>query len=179
MPLRFAAVIALLALWASPEVASSEDPFKALELIRPQRVRAARDFAVQTPDGRSLKLADFRGKVVFVNFWATWCPPCKEEMPSMERLYRRFKERGFVVVAVSVDAEGASVVGPFVQETKLTYPVGLDPKMALANDYGVRALPSSFLVDRQGNVTALAIGPREWDSRAAHAVIETLLGKRG
>lgn len=93
----------------------------------------------------------------------------------MERLYRRFKDRGLVVLAVSVDAEGARVVIPFVEEHKFSYPIGLDPKMALAEKYGVYALPSSFLVDRRGNLVALAIGPREWDSPAAYALIEGLL----
>lgn len=93
----------------------------------------------------------------------------------MERLYQRFKDKGFVVLAVSVDAEGAPVVIPFVKENKFTYPIGLDPKMTLAQKYGVRALPSTFLVDKKGNLAAMAIGPREWDSKAAHALIEFLL----
>ena len=155
--------------------ASSEDPFKSLELIKPQRTQAARDFTVPTPAGGALRLADYRGKVVFVNFWATWCPPCKEEMPSMERLYQRFKERGFIVLAVSVDAEGAGAVNRFVKENKLTYPIGLDPQMALASEYGVRALPSSFFVDRRGILVAVALGPREWDSKAARELVESLL----
>lgn len=93
----------------------------------------------------------------------------------MERLYQAFKDRGFVLLAVSVDAEGEVVVRPFIRERKFTYPIGLDPKMALAGRYGVRALPSSFLVDKRGTLVARAIGPREWDSAEAHAVIESLL----
>jgi thiol-disulfide isomerase/thioredoxin len=113
--------------------------------------------------------------VVFLNFWATWCPPCREEMPAMERLYQRYKDKGFVVLAVSMDSEGGPIVVPFVKERGLTFPIGVDPKMALADRYGVRALPSSFLVDRKGNVAALALGPREWNGKAAHALIESLL----
>ncbi len=93
----------------------------------------------------------------------------------MERLYQRFKQKDLVILAVSVDAEGAQVVTPFVKEHKLTFPVGLDPKMSLAERYGVRAIPSSFLVDRNGRLAALALGPRDWDSQAAHALIESLL----
>jgi peroxiredoxin len=158
-----------------PHLAAAQDSFKELQLIKPTRVQAARGFTVPTPDGKSIRLSDYRGKVVFLNFWATWCPPCKEEMPSMERLYQRFKTRGLVVLAVSVDAEGAQVVVPFVKEHKLTYAIGLDPKMTLALDYGVRGLPSSFFVDKKGNLAALAIGPREWDSTSARALIEFLL----
>lgn len=93
----------------------------------------------------------------------------------MDGLYRRYKDKGFVVMAVSEDAEGAPVVIPFVKEHKLTFPIGLDPKMALAERYGVRALPSSFLVDKKGNLVALALGPREWNGTAAHALVELLL----
>src|SRR6266704_1993891 len=89
-----------------------------------------------------LKLSEQRGKPVMINFWATWCAPCREEMPAMERLYRRHRERGFVLLAVSVDTD-ASLVRPFPDQHKLTFPVTLDAKMDLANTYGVRALPSS------------------------------------
>ena len=153
------------------------DPYEALALVRPKRVQPAADFSVPTPDGKRLRLADYRGKVVFLNFWATWCPPCREEMPAMERLYRRFRDRGLVVLAVSVDAEGAAAVTPFVRERKLSYPIGLDPAMALAGKYDVRALPSSFLVDRRGNLVAAALGPREWDGPAARALVDALIGR--
>src|SRR5439155_17551750 len=125
--------------------------------------------------GETLKLREQRGKAVMINFWATWCPPCREEMPAMERLYRRHRERGFVLLAVSVDTD-ASLVRPFLEHHKLTFPVALDAKMELANTYGVRALPSSFLIDRNGYMTALALGPRPWDSRAAHALVEGMRG---
>lgn len=93
----------------------------------------------------------------------------------MERLYQRFKDKGLMVLAISIDAEGAQVVTPFVKEHKLTFPIGLDPKMELALKYEVRGLPTSFLVNKKGNLAALAVGPRQWDSEAAHALIEFLL----
>ena len=126
--------------------------------------------------GETLKLREQRGKAVLINFWATWCLPCREEMPAMERLYRRHRERGFVLLAVSVDTD-ASLVRPFLEQHKLTFPVTLDAKMDLANTYGVRALPSSFLVDRHGYLAALALGPRAWDNRAAHALVEGMLAQ--
>lgn len=148
---------------------------KGLDLIKPSRAQAAKDFTVPSPNGKTLQLADYKGKVVFLNFWATWCPPCKEEMPAMERLYQRYKERGLVILALSVDTEGAPIVVPFVKEYKLTFPVGLDPKMSVAERYGVRGLPTSFLVDQQGALVALALGPREWNGKSAHALIDFLL----
>ncbi len=169
-PLLVLCVVAVLA----PGPAAAQDPFKALDLIKPPRVRRAADFVTPSPDGRPVRLADYRGKVIFLNFWATWCPPCREEMPAMERLYQRYKAKGFVVLAVSVDSD-IVVVPPFVKQNKLTFPIGHDPKMALAERYGVRALPSSILIDKRGNLSALAIGPRAWDTTPSYAVIESLL----
>jgi peroxiredoxin len=156
---------------------AAEDPFKALTLSTPSPREAAREFTVPASDGNSLRLVQYRGQVVVLNFWATWCVPCREEMPAMERVYERFKDRGLVVLAVSVDVAGADVAR-FVEQRRFTFPIGLDPKRALATTYGVRALPSSFLIDRRGQLAARAIGPREWDSAAAHAVIEALLEER-
>jgi peroxiredoxin len=150
------------------------EAIKELDLIKPARQKLADDFTVPTPGGATFRLADQRGKVVMVNFWATWCPPCLEEMPAMERLYRKHKDAGFTLVAISVDADPKKVT-PFVSEHKLTMPIGVDPKMDLASTYGVRALPSSFIVGRDGNLAALAIGPRHWDNEAAHALVEGML----
>jgi peroxiredoxin len=147
------------------------EAMKELDLIRPSRAKLAEDFTLAMPGGGTFRLSQHRGKVVMINFWATWCPPCLEEMPAMERLYQRQKDAGFTLVAVSVDADPKKI-GPFVADHKLTFAIGLDPKMDLANGYAVRALPSSFLVGRDGNLAALAIGPRHWDGNAAHSVVE-------
>lgn len=94
----------------------------------------------------------------------------------MERLYQKLKARGFVVLAVSIDAEGDSVVTPFLKEHHLTYPVALDQKMEVARLYAVRALPSTYLIDRKGKIVAMALGARQWDSPDAVALMESLLG---
>lgn len=159
---------------ASPETARA-DAFKELELVRPGRPTPAADFTVPDLTGQPLRLGDFKGAVVFLNFWATWCPPCKEEMPSMERLYRRYKNKGFTILAVSIDSGSAAPVAAFAKKFGLTFPIGLDPKLAVANQYAVRGLPATFLIDRKGTIAAVAIGPRDWDGKAAHAAIETLL----
>jgi peroxiredoxin len=164
----------LLAFIVALPQAARGDAFKELDLLRPGRATAAIDFTVPDLTGSPLRLADFKGKVVLLNFWATWCPPCKEEMPSMERLYRRYKEHGFTIVAISIDTNTAAVA-PFVKRFKLTFPIGLDPKTTVANQYSVRALPATFLIDRRGTVAAVAIGPRDWDGKAGHAAIESLL----
>jgi peroxiredoxin len=165
----------LLALAVALPEAAGADAFKELELIRPSRALAAADFTVPGLTGQSLRLSEFKGKVVLLNFWATWCPPCKEEMPSMERLYRRDKDKGFTILAVSIDGGGPAPVAAFVKKLSLTFPIGLDPKLDVANQYAVRGLPATFLIDRRGSVAAVAIGPRDWDGKAAHAAIEALL----
>jgi peroxiredoxin len=158
-------------------LAAAQNPLRALDLVGPASTEAPRHFTVPAPDGSSLALADLRGWVVLLNFWATWCVPCREEMPAMERLYQRFKDRGFIVLVISVDAPGSSRVVSFAKELGLTYPIGLDPKMALARRYGVRGLPASFLLDRTGAVVGRALGAREWDSPAAHGAVEWLLAR--
>ena len=150
-----------------------DDAIRELDLIRPSRQKVAEDFSLRTPDGGTFRLSDHRGKVVLVNFWATWCPPCREEMPAMERLYREHRDRGLVLVAVSLDADPA-VVPPYVEVSKLTFPIALDPKAEIGNKYGVRALPSSFVIGRDGTMVALALGPRVWDNDAAHSLVEAL-----
>jgi len=155
-------------------VLSLDEAVKQLDLIRPSRRKVAEDFTLPMPGQKRFRLSEHRGKVVMINFWATWCPPCREEMPAMERLYRQHKDDGFMMLAVSLDAD-PKVVAPYLQQQKLTIPVAFDPEMTLADKYGVRALPSSFIVDREGNMTALAIGPRHWDNDASHSLVEAMV----
>ena len=161
----------------SGRVLALDDAVRELDLIRPSRQKVAEDFTLGLASGGSFRLGDHRGKTVLINFWATWCPPCREEMPALERLYRQHKEQGLVLVAVSIDADSA-VVPPYVKASKLTFPIALDPKAEVANKYGVRALPSSFVVDGQGTMTALALGPRVWDNDASHSLVEALTRAR-
>ncbi|HET7875589.1 MAG TPA: TlpA disulfide reductase family protein [Methylomirabilota bacterium] len=170
-PIGLALLAAALLL---PAAASAQDPAAALALIKPTPIRPAKDFQVATPDKKQVRLSDFKGKVVFLNFWATWCKPCEEEMPAMERLYRAYKNRGLVVLAISEDSEGAPVV-PFVKKHELTFPIGLDPKQSVAGLYGIFGIPATFIIDRKGDRLYYANGPREWDSKPSRALFESLL----
>ena len=173
-PLPWRIVPVLLCAVVFP-AAAAVDPARELDLIKPNRPQQARDFRVPALDGSRLRLADLKGKVVFLNLWATWCPPCKEEMPAMERLWQRYKDQGLVVIALSMDSAGARVVKPYIEQSKYTYPVGLDPKMEVAQLYGARSVPSTFIIDRSGMLRAIALGPRDWDGKAAFAYFEALL----
>ena len=173
---RVLSLLALLLGLFAVAPAGAEDPAKELELARPGRIETAKPFEVATPDGAKISLADFRGRVVLLNFWATWCGPCKEEMPAMERLYQKHRSQGLVVLALSNDAEGSTQrVARFIKESGFTFPVGLDPRLRVASLYGVRVLPSSLVIDRKGDLTHIALGPREWDRPAAHRLFESLL----
>lgn len=139
----------------------------------------APDFTLPDLQGKPHRLSDFRGRVVFLNLWATWCPPCRLEMPSMEALYRRLRHRDLVMLAVAEDAGGAAAVAPFVREVGLTFPVLLDPEATLSPRYGATGYPETFIIDRDGRVVNHTIGPQDWDSEEMVAYFEQLLAAPG
>ncbi len=116
----------------------------------------APDFTLKTIDGKEIRLSDLKGKVVLINFWATWCPPCQREMPLFERVYRKYKDRGFEILAISTDAE-VSKVKEFIKEYKLSFPVLMD-NGEVSSLYGVQGLPTSFLIDREGKIVKIRLG---------------------
>ena len=124
----------------------------------------APDFKLPALGGSSVRLSDYRGQVVFLNIWASWCPPCREEMPSMEALSKRLKDRPFKMLAVSIDQGGEEVVGPFVGRLGLTMPVLLDPERKTYKLYGLTGVPETFLIDKNGAVIQRIIGPQTWTS---------------
>jgi thiol-disulfide isomerase/thioredoxin len=130
----------------------------------------------RTLDGAVTSLADFRGQVVLVNFWATWCAPCIKEMPALERLHQALAGEGLAVLAVSQDRNGAAVVNPFLARIGLQHlPVYLDAKGVLGRAFAVKGLPTTVLIDRDGLVQAELVGPAEWDSAAALAFVRHYL----
>ncbi|MDR2518407.1 MAG: TlpA family protein disulfide reductase [Spirochaetaceae bacterium] len=134
------------------------------------------DFSLPLLDGSGAKttLSGFKGKVVFLNFWATWCPPCREEMPSMEALYQRFKGSGLEMLAVDIQ-EDSKQVGAFTRQFKLTFPVALDTSYSVSARYGIRGIPATFIIDRGGFVILTAVGGVDWSSPAMIAAFEALL----
>src|SRR5215510_6271135 len=174
-PLVLSAASAPDATSGSPRMTVSE-AMHALELIQPARGKAAEDFTLPLLDGKRFRLTEHQGRPVFINFWATWCPPCLEELPAMERLWRQHKDRGLVMLAISLDTN-PTLVAPYVAKHGFTFQVAIGSKFDVSNAYGVRALPATVLVDRRGQLAALALGPRAWDNNAAHALIGGLTGQ--
>ena len=125
----------------------------------------APDFTFPGLDGKMVSLSDYKGKVVLLNIWATWCPPCVEEMPSMERLYQKFKGQNFEILAVSIDEPGLKVVAPFMKKSNLTFPALIDSEGAIKAVYGITGIPESFIIDKQGNLIKKIIGPVDWATR--------------
>jgi len=121
-------------------------------------IRQKLDFKLTDLQGKTWRLQDLRGKVVLVNFWATWCPPCRKEMPDLDTLFNRFKDQGFVVLAIS--DEEAAKVSPFIDERKISYPVLLDPGRKVTESFRVEGIPKSFVYDRGGKLVAQSIDMR-------------------
>lgn len=135
----------------------------------------APNFQLRDLGGNVVSLSQLRGKVVLLNFWATWCGPCRVEMPAMEQLYRTFPRREFEILAVSTDPQGAAVTRPFQQEMGFTFPILHDSEYRVGLTYGARTLPMTFMVDRQGVIRQKIFGARDWDSPEARELIYTLL----
>ncbi|MDE2119676.1 MAG: TlpA family protein disulfide reductase [Betaproteobacteria bacterium] len=134
--------------------------------------RPAPGFSLEDIDGKAHSLAEYRGKVVLVNFWATWCPPCRAEMPSIQKLYASMKGRPFVVLALD---QGETVDSVFSFMGQLSpspgFPVLLDARSQAAHAFGVMGIPTSYLIDPQGRIVAQAIGGRDYDSAAMRRLL--------
>ena len=124
----------------------------------------APDFQLEDTKGNKVTLSDLRGKIVLLNFWATWCPPCLEEMPSMERLNEVIAGDDFVMLAVNAEENGRSVVPAFLEKTPYTFPILYDDKGVVQKQYGVFKFPESFIIQKDGTVAEKIIGPLDWSS---------------
>lgn len=141
---------------------------------------AAPEFRAWTLDDPPLErsLADYRGEVVLLNIWATWCVPCRVEMPSMERLSREFGGRGFRVVAVSIDRPGLEeAIVDFVREYELTFDILYDPSQAIMTAYQATGVPYSYVIDRRGVIRRTIMGATDWHSETNRALIESIVAE--
>ena len=138
--------------------------------------KTAPDFALTDLNDKPQRLLDFRGKVVFLNFWATWCKPCREEMPSMEVLHKSFEKDGLVILAVSIDRVTTTKdIPPFIKGMNLTFPVLIDSWGKTDKPYKRIGVPETFIIDRQGVIREIVIGPRDWTRLDSLQVLTKLL----
>lgn len=138
--------------------------------------RGLYDLSFMTTDAQVVSLDQYRGKVILLNFWATWCPPCIKEMPSMQRLYEQFDRNDFEIVAISA-GESVTSVESFLLElgAELTFPILIDEKGLSFEELGIRGLPTSYLFDRNGELIKSFVGGREWDSQSNKAIIASAI----
>jgi len=127
-----------------------------------QANQIAPDFTLEDMQGNKVSLSDFAGKVVIVNFWATWCPPCLEEMPSMEKLLQKYKGEDFVLLAINVEENSHSIVEKFLKKNPYTFPVLLDQDAVVQQIYGAYRFPETVVIGRNGIVVARIVGGRDW-----------------
>jgi thiol-disulfide isomerase/thioredoxin len=166
-------------------------PHEAKAQISPEAIKAfqdakvpllrqqvdSRNFTLSLLDGVNTSLFANKGKVVILNFWATWCPPCREEMPSMEILYKRFKNNGLEILAVD-GGEDDDTVRQFIRNSNYTFPVLIDKNGMVNYVYGIQAIPTSFIIDREGKILIRIIGSIKWDSPEIIKAFDALLKSR-
>jgi peroxiredoxin len=174
--LAIGVLVAVLVGAASAEEPALASLLKTLDLRGYPTRAAPPQFNGSTLDGRHLSMTEYRGSVIVLNFWTTSCLECRSEMPVLERLQREFSSRGLAIIGVNF-RESPATVQRYTKELGLTFPFVLDRDGKINALYGVIGLPTTFLVGRDGRAVALAIGPREWESAPARALIAALLAE--
>ena len=174
--LRTGLLLAGCMLVVSPAPAQMEVPALSHTLTRLAEPVVAPDFVVEDMDGEPHSLRDYRGKVVLINFWATWCPPCRREMPSLENLYQKLRDQPFAILAIN-QWESPDHVFSYMGDLSVfpTFPILFDRKSEVSEAFGVKGLPTSVVVDKQGRVVLRAIGGREFDHPGIERAIRGLI----
>ena len=160
-----------------PHVTQQGNPPES-EAPVPAGDRAA-NFKLEALDGHTVSLESLKGKVIFLNVWATWCGPCREEMPSMETLYNDLKsDPRFVMLAVSQDSKGRDVVAPYVEKNGYHFTILLDPENKLTESYGLSGVPETFIIDRNGRIVAHHMGAFDWSRPDVRDALNQLLDSK-
>jgi peroxiredoxin len=151
-----------------------QQAFENMGISKPRTERPAPGFSLQDIHGKTVTLEDFRGKTILLNFWATWCEACKEELPSMQRLYEATSSQGVEVVAISIDRRNFDRVKKYAEEYKLTFPVLWDPEQKVRKHYYIMGLPTTYLIGPKGKLKGFASGARAWDSPDSVRALKSL-----
>ena len=172
-------LLATLVAWLPPTVtaASIAEQLQALQLDAPRQRLPAPLFELSDSQGQRISLVNYRGQVVLLNFWATFCQPCRDEMPAIAALENEFSEQGLVVLAIAVDRGSPKAVQKFIQQYGIGFGVPLDPDGSVRNAYEIEALPTSYLIGKDGRFIARAVGDRAWNSSEFRSLIAALLAE--
>ncbi len=155
---------------------SSSNSLSSKNNVAPEENEFAPNFTLKTINNKSVSLSDYKGKVVFINFWATWCPACKIELPSIEKLSERFKNKPFVVIAVNVDESYPENVKKFAQRMNLTFPVLID-NGDVSKAYRINSIPTTFIINKNGKIAAIVAGARSWDKQSYIDAFDKLIAE--
>ena len=156
--------------------AAWEQPKLGYQLNQLAKPVDAPNFKLEDIDEYEYDFSEYRGKVVLLNFWATWCPPCRREMPSMERIYKKYQDKDFTVLAINqMEDEDKVFAFTGALDTRLTFNILLDTKSSVSHDYDVRGLPTTYLIDKKGRIRYRAIGGREFDHPEVEKIIQSLM----
>ncbi len=143
----------------------------------PKEGAKAPSFSLKNSQDQSVSISQYSNQVILLNFWATWCAPCVSEMASLDRLYQKYKDKGFVVLALSVDEEGWKAINEFLKKNPVTFPILLDLDYKVADLYGTYRVPESYLIDKTGKISEKILGAQEWDSSEMSSKLEKLLAQ--
>ena len=159
----------------TPEYTSVQQKLATLGFEIPTQNVMAIDFTLKDLKGNDISLSSLQGKFVFLNFWATWCPPCRAEMSSMEILHKKYKRKDFTILAVNLQ-ESNTRVQKFLKENKYSFPVVLDSNGQVGSGmYGVSGIPTTYFIGKEGQIIARLVGTREWDTREIYDIIDELV----
>jgi thiol-disulfide isomerase/thioredoxin len=148
--------------------------FEELGVVQMEPIAVPVEVTLPDLNGKQVNLSDFKGKIIFVNFWATWCPPCREEMPSMQKLHDKLKDKDFLMVAIDMQ-EPPEPVKKYIKEYEFTFMTLLDSKGETGLLFGIRSIPTTLIMDKNGMIIGVAIGARDWASKKSIALFEHLI----
>ncbi len=175
MPQKIIIPIAILLLFSLPAFSQERDLYSKIGIQSVRDNTKTPDFSLDGLNVKRVQLSALKGNVIFLNFWATWCDPCKDEMPSMEALYKRYKERDFILLAISVEEKNPEPARRFIQRHRYHFPVLLDPAGETLDLFEIHRIPATIIVDKKGRVIGKAIGPRDWSSPEVFSLIDQML----
>jgi thiol-disulfide isomerase/thioredoxin len=150
-----------------------DELFEDMSVLKVSDVKVPVEIQLKDVNGNDIRLSDFRGKIVFLNFWTTWCPTCRIEMPSMQKLHQKFQGQDFAMVTINLQ-ESASQVMEFFKKYNLTFIALLDSTGEVGVRFRINAIPTTFILDKKGQIIGKVVGPREWDSKKSFALFEHL-----
>lgn len=166
----------ILILFSLPSYAEGTDTLLLRAGIKPIKGNPmAPNFFLEDLHGKKVELKHFRGKVVLISFWATWCGPCKEEMPSKEVLRQMYKGKNFALLAISVDYDEKKKVKDFIDKHRYSFPVLIDPQCITLDLYGIKGIPATILIDKKGRMVGRSIGPKDWKGPEILSLLNYLL----